>query len=165
MKLEKFLPRYISNVKYLSRIQGHIKISEETRAVIPQEPLGKQKILLVTTGALNPAHKTHIRMAGHAVDSLTKSPLFNQQNEIILSLSSKKIKEINLKIINELYLPKKMALEYMKKLDGYRYVDEINDLKNGSYIRWINITEHSNLKYFINYYKEWQSKNMIFSTR
>jgi len=72
--------------------------------------------------------------------------LDNHQNEIILSLSSKKIKELNLKIINELYLPKKNALECMKKLDGYRYVDEINDLKNGAYIRWINITDHSNLR-------------------
>jgi len=72
--------------------------------------------------------------------------LDNNQNEILLSLSSKKIKELNLKIINELYLPKKTALDYMQKLEDYRYVDEINDLKYGSYIRWINITDHKVLK-------------------
>jgi hypothetical protein len=72
--------------------------------------------------------------------------LDNKQNEIILSLSSKKIKELNLKIIKELYLPKKTTSEYMKKLEDYRYVDEINDLKYGSYIRWINITDPSNLR-------------------
>jgi len=72
--------------------------------------------------------------------------LDNKQNEMLLSLSSKKIKELNLKIINELYLPKKTALDYMQRLEDYRYVDEINDLKYGSYIRWINITDHKVLK-------------------
>ena len=28
---------------------------------------------------------------------------------------------------------------------GYRYVDEINDLKRGSYIRWINIKDADNI--------------------
>jgi hypothetical protein len=49
--------------------------------------------------------------------------LDNKQNEILLKLTSKQITEMNLKIINELFLPKKTSLDYMQKLSGYRYVD------------------------------------------
>jgi hypothetical protein len=71
--------------------------------------------------------------------------LDNKQNEILLKLTSKQITEMNLKIINELFLPKKTSLDYMQKLSGYRYVDEINELKRGSYIRWINIIDADKL--------------------
>ena len=71
--------------------------------------------------------------------------LDNKKNEILLSLTSEKITEMNLKIINGLLLPEVTAIDYMKKLNEYRYVDEINDLKHGSYIRWINITDPNNL--------------------
>lgn len=71
--------------------------------------------------------------------------LDNKKNEILLSLTSEKIMEMNLQIINGLFLPKATAIDYMRKLDGYRYVDEINDLKHGSYIRWIKITDPNHL--------------------
>ena len=32
-------------------------------------------------------------------------------------------------------------MDYLKKLRGYRYVDEIHDLKHGSFIRWIPIID------------------------
>jgi UDP-N-acetylglucosamine 2-epimerase len=67
--------------------------------------------------------------------------LDNKQNEIFLNLTTQKINEMNMKIINELFLPRDVALSLMKKIIGYRYVDEINDLKRGSYIRWINIKD------------------------
>ena len=52
---------------------------------------------------------------------------------------------MNFNIIKELHLEKEIALDYLKKLKGYRYVDEINDLKYGSFIRWIPITDPSYL--------------------
>ena len=72
--------------------------------------------------------------------------LDNKQNEIFLNLTTQKINEMNMKIINELFLPRDVALSLMKKLMGYRYVDEINDLKRGSYIRWINIKDADNIR-------------------
>jgi hypothetical protein len=33
----------------------------------------------------------------------------------------------------------------MKKLNGYRYVDELKDIKYGSFIKWIPITDPSYL--------------------
>ena len=49
------------------------------------------------------------------------------------------MKEMNLKIIKELHLPKDESLKILKKINGYKYVDEMSDLKYGTYIRWIPI--------------------------
>jgi len=73
------------------------------------------------------------------VDNLIYA-LDNDENESIITLSSKKIMEMNLNILKELHLNKEITLDYLKKLKGYRYIDEINDLKHGSFIRWIPIT-------------------------
>lgn len=67
--------------------------------------------------------------------------LDNENNETIMNLTSKKILEMNFNIIKELHLDKPTSLDYLKKLKGYRYIDEINDLKHGSFIRWIPITD------------------------
>ncbi len=68
------------------------------------------------------------------------SALDNDANESILNLTTKKITEMNLKILKEIHLTKEITTNYLKKLKGYRYVDEINELKHGSFIRWIPIT-------------------------
>jgi hypothetical protein len=71
--------------------------------------------------------------------------LDNENNESIMNLTSKKIFEMNFNIIKELHLDKPTTLDYLKKLKGYRYVDELNDLKHGCFIRWIPITDPSYL--------------------
>jgi len=67
--------------------------------------------------------------------------LDNENNENIIHLTTKKILEMNLNIIKELHLDKSTTLNYLKKLKGYRYIDEINDLKYGGFIKWIPITD------------------------
>ena len=67
--------------------------------------------------------------------------LDNEINESMINLTTKKILEMNLNILKELHLPKETTLDYLKKLKGYRYVDELNDLKHGAFIRWIPITD------------------------
>ena len=69
--------------------------------------------------------------------------LDNENNENIIHLTSKKIAEMNLNIIKELHLDKSTTLNYLKKIKGYRYIDEINDLKYGGFIKWIPITDPS----------------------
>ena len=66
--------------------------------------------------------------------------LDNEDNESIINLSTKSIKEMNLKILKELHLEPNVTLDYMKKLKGYKYVDELDELKCGRFIRWIPIT-------------------------
>jgi hypothetical protein len=72
------------------------------------------------------------------VNKLLKA-LDDETNENLLDFTSQKMKEMNLKIIKELQLPRNETLDIMKKLKDYKYVDEMNDLKYGTYIRWIPI--------------------------
>jgi hypothetical protein len=71
--------------------------------------------------------------------------LDNDDNENIMNLTTKKILEMNYKILKELHLEKKTTLEYLKKLKGYKYVDELQDLKHGRFIKWIPIIDPTNL--------------------
>ena len=72
------------------------------------------------------------------VNKLLKA-LDDETNENLLDFTSQKMKEMNLKIIKELHLPRDETLDIMKKLRDYKYVDEMSDLKYGTYIRWIPI--------------------------
>ena len=67
--------------------------------------------------------------------------LDNENNEKILNLTTKKIKEMNMKILMELSLPREKLFVITKKLNGYRYVDEIDELKCGTYLKWILLTD------------------------
>ena len=67
--------------------------------------------------------------------------LDNENNENIMNLTTQNILEMNLNILKELHLDKQTTLNYLKKLKEYRYIDEINDLKHGAFIKWIPITD------------------------
>ena len=69
-----------------------------------------------------------------------ETALDNSTNESIMNFTTKKIMELNLQILQELNLDRKTNIEYLKKLKGYKYVDELTDLKHGAFIRWIPIT-------------------------
>lgn len=72
--------------------------------------------------------------------------LDDEANDGIMNLSTRKILEMNLSILKELHLDRETTLEYLKKLKGYRYIDEMKDLKYGAFIRWIDITDPDNLQ-------------------
>jgi len=78
------------------------------------------------------------------VNKLLKA-LDDDSNENLLNFTSDKIKEMNLNIIKELQLPRKDTLDIMNKLRDYKYVDEMNELKYGAYIRWIPIEDPTNI--------------------
>jgi hypothetical protein len=67
--------------------------------------------------------------------------LDNENNEKILNLTTKKIKEMNMKILMELSLSREKLISITKKLHGYRYVDEVDELKCGTYLKWILLTD------------------------
>jgi hypothetical protein len=50
------------------------------------------------------------------------------------------IKKAKLEMLKELLSNNSEIKEYYKLLKEYRYVDEIDELRYGSYIRWFNIT-------------------------
>jgi hypothetical protein len=76
---------------------------------------------------------------------LLQKALNNENNESIIDLTTQKIKQMNLNILKELHLDKKITLDYLKKLTGYRYIDDLNDIKSGAYVRWIPILDPENL--------------------
>ena len=78
------------------------------------------------------------------VNKLLKA-LDDDSNEPLLNFTSDKITEMNLNIIKELQLPRKDTLDIMNKLRDYKYVDEMNELKYGAYIRWIPIEDLNNV--------------------
>jgi hypothetical protein len=66
--------------------------------------------------------------------------LDDDSNENLLNFTTKKLREMTLNILKELHLSKKETLDMMGKLKNYKYVDEMNDLKYGTYIRWVPIS-------------------------
>jgi len=78
------------------------------------------------------------------VQKLLKA-LDDETNETLLNFTTDKIKEMNLNILKELHLSKKDTLELLQKLRDYKYVDEMNELKYGAYIRWIPIEDPTNV--------------------
>ena len=64
----------------------------------------------------------------------------------LLYLTSGKIKELKNNILQKLYLSREELLNYHKTLKEYRYVDEIDEIKIGGYIRWFNLKNMENLK-------------------
>ena len=71
--------------------------------------------------------------------------LDNEKNESIMNLTTAKIEETIFNILKELHLDREIFINYFKKLKGYKYVDELDDLKYGGFIRWIPITDPDNL--------------------
>ena len=69
----------------------------------------------------------------------------NEANSDILSLSNEKIMKDRVDIIDELPIDKEEKMDLLRKLQGYRYVDEIHELKNGSFLRWLNMSDVDNI--------------------
>lgn len=79
------------------------------------------------------------------VNKLLKA-LENEKNEDLIKEDIKTIENVKNDMLKKLHLSEKDNREIRKKLKMYRFVDELPDMKYGSYIRWINITDPNNLK-------------------
>ena len=75
---------------------------------------------------------------------LLKSYVDNENNESILNMTSSKIKNNKNFIFDELPISIKYRNELKKKLKNYRYIDEIDELHIGTYIRWIKVKDTEN---------------------
>lgn len=78
------------------------------------------------------------------VNKLLKA-LDDESNQTLFNFTTKKIREMTLKILKELHLSKKETIDIFNKLKYYKYVDEMNDLKYGTFIRWIPIEDPDNI--------------------
>ena len=53
--------------------------------------------------------------------------------------------ELNKNILTDLHLSRKEMIDMLKKLENYKYIEEVDDLKYGAFIRWIPLTDPCNL--------------------
>ena len=70
----------------------------------------------------------------------------NNNNKNISKLTFNNINRQKETIISELNLTKKNTKNLLTRLKDYQYIDEVPELIEGRYIRWINITNPTNIK-------------------
>ena len=75
-------------------------------------------------------------MSNIEIDDLLVA-LDDESNHSILNLTSEKINNMKLTVLQEIGLPKEKIDDIMNTLKHYMYVDEIPDLRVGAFIRWI----------------------------
>jgi hypothetical protein len=78
------------------------------------------------------------------VDKLLQA-LDDNSNESLFHFTTKTMHELTLRIVQELSLSKKETRDICHKLKDYKYVDEMNELKYGTFIRWIPIEDPHNV--------------------
>jgi hypothetical protein len=71
--------------------------------------------------------------------------LDDNSNEYLMNFTTKKLRGMILQILKELQLSRNETLDLMNKLKDYKYVDEMKDLKYGTYLRWIPIQDPENI--------------------
>ena len=72
--------------------------------------------------------------------------LNNDNNEAIVDLDYAKIAKAKNDILQQLKLPRQDLTALHKKLKIYRYVDDLKDVRFGSYIRWISLKNPADIK-------------------
>tara|TARA_A100001015_G_scaffold301903_1_gene389423 strand:- start:598 stop:1014 length:417 start_codon:yes stop_codon:yes gene_type:complete len=88
-------------------------------------------------------------------ERLLKS-LENEANEDIMELTSAKISQEKNDILQTIQFKGAELKKYHQLLKNYRYVDQINQIKPGNYIRWFNIIDPEKIRlepgaYFISF--------------
>ena len=74
--------------------------------------------------------------------------LDNENNASIINLTYHKKINQKIDIMQELNLSKKEFKEILSKLEYYKYVDELPELIEGRYLRWIKLTDPENVKLY-----------------
>ena len=77
---------------------------------------------------------------------LLKAACENEANTNILNFTNDKIMKVKVDIINELPINHDAKVELIEKLQSYMYVDEIHELKNGAYLRWLDMRDIENIR-------------------
>jgi len=70
----------------------------------------------------------------------------NENNESLSNLTFDKIERKKKEILSELDFSQEKTNKLLKKLENYRYVEEMPELQIGNYMRWINLNDLENLK-------------------
>lgn len=72
--------------------------------------------------------------------------LNNENNEAIVDLDYSKIAKDKNDMLQQLNLPRAQLVQLNKQLKPYRLINDLNDLRYGSYIRWISLKNPETIK-------------------
>ena len=72
--------------------------------------------------------------------------LDNDENAKLMKLDYSTVNKMKNDMLQRLGLRREVLVKYHKSLKHYRYIDEIPDIKFGSYVRWIPLSNPDNIK-------------------
>ena len=79
------------------------------------------------------------------MDSILHS--LNDKNSFdIIQKTYEQLSQEKYNAINELDLEEEILNKFLNQLDNYIYIDELNDIVYGSYIKWIPLYDAENIK-------------------
>ena len=76
---------------------------------------------------------------------MIEKALEKESSKGILELNKSKIKQTKNDILQQLQLPREKLKHYHTLLKNYRYIETIDDIVLGNYIRWINLSNAENI--------------------
>lgn len=79
------------------------------------------------------------------INKLAKA-LDDDNNSKYLDLTYSVINDTKKEVLGGLNISTEQQNDFMKKLEKYIYIDEINNIKEGAYIRWIELDSDTDLK-------------------
>jgi len=69
----------------------------------------------------------------------------NEDNAHILNLTADAVAAAKTSILHEMVNNEVARQDIMGKLDGYVYIDEIHEVRSGTYIRWLNVSDDDDI--------------------
>lgn len=77
---------------------------------------------------------------------LLLNALDNNNNECVFKLTSDEIHSSKVHILRELSLDEESTIKMYEQLKDYIYVDEMPEIKSGSFIKWVPLSNVDNIK-------------------
>jgi hypothetical protein len=78
------------------------------------------------------------------IDLLTRAAE-NEDNAHILNLTAATVAAAKTSILQDMVNDETVRQDIMEKLEGYVYIDEIHEVRSGTYIRWLNVEDDDNI--------------------
>jgi len=77
--------------------------------------------------------------------SLLERAAENEDNSHILNLTEDAVAEAKISILQDMVNDNDVRQDILEKLKGYVYIDEIHEVRSGTYIRWLHVEDDDNI--------------------
>jgi hypothetical protein len=76
---------------------------------------------------------------------LLQKALDNETNQDLMQLTTKKIEETKRYMVSQLHFSAKETNKILRQLREYRYVENMDEIKEGFFVRWFDLSDPENL--------------------